>query len=178
MKSTRAFCCLALAVACATSAAAFAQKPATVPSGPVLPAIIHAKSIFVSNAGSDAGLYQQHFSGDIQPAYLFSGDPDRPYSEFCAALEATGDYKLQNDPSRADLTLELQMQGPHSPLSPFPQFRLVVYGIQSPQVLWTITQAIEPAELQKNRDKNFDQALSAVLSRFLSIAGKGPVPTP
>jgi hypothetical protein len=57
-----------------------------------------------------------------------------------------------------------------------PRFRLVVYGSQSHYVLWTITQSIEPAVLQKNQDKNLDQALGGVLSRFLFIAGKGPAP--
>ncbi|MGD1106963.1 MAG: hypothetical protein ABR865_07945 [Terracidiphilus sp.] len=177
MKSTRFLCSFAVVAVLGAASIALAQTTPSTPAGPVPPAILHAKSVFISNAGSEPGLFPQHFTGDVQPPYLFTGDQDRPYAEFYAALEATGDYKLLNDPSEADLVLEVQLPGPHSPLSPQPDFRLVIYSAQGRYVLWTIAQSIEPAELQKNRDKNFDQALTGVLDKFLSIAGKGPVPT-
>lgn len=182
MKSTRVYARLAVVAVWAVASIAFAQKSTHDQVGPVPPAVIHAKSIFVSNAGSDCGLYPQLFTGDEQPSYLFTGDQDRPYTEFYAALKAKGDYQLVNDPSQADLVLELQLRAPHVPSGPnpvlnsLPEFRLVVFGTQSHFILWTITQSIEPAILQKNVDKNFDQALNAVLNEFLYVAGKGPAP--
>jgi hypothetical protein len=41
-------------------------------------------------------------------------------------------------------------------------------------VLWTVTQSVDYAILQKTHDKNFDMALTQVLNRFLQIAGKAP----
>ncbi len=178
MKSASWAACLAVAIGYAASAAAFAQIPAPAQDGPVPPAIAAAKSIFVSNAGSDIDLFPGIHSEGHQLLYLFSGDEDRPYSEFCSALAATGDYKLPGDPSQADLVLELQLRAHPAPdLSapgPLAELRLIVYGGQSHYVLWTITQAIEPANLQKNRDKNLDEAITNLLNQFLQVAGKLP----
>jgi len=180
MKLTRSCAFLALAIGCAASATAYAQTSASLPAGPVPPAIVNARSIFVSNSGSDIDLFPGIRSEGHQLRYLFSGDEDRPYSEFCSALAATGYYKLPSDPSQAELVLELQLRAHPAPeLSapgPLAELRLVVYGSQSHYVLWTITQAIEPANLQKNRDKNFDEAVTNLLNEFLQVAGKLPVP--
>ncbi len=177
MKSTHAFCRLALAVACTASAVAFAQKSVPVPQ-----AIVNAKSIFVSNSGSDIDLFPGISSEGRQLPYLFSGNENRPYSEFYSALAATGDYKLKGDPSLADLILELQLRAHRTPElgapGPLAELRLVVYHEPYHYVLWTITEAIEPAELQKNRDRNFDQAITNLLNQFLEVAGKTPTPPP
>src|ERR1039458_1945385 len=156
MKSTCAYFRLAVLVLCAVPTGAFAQTSTPAPAGPVPPAIIHAKSIFVSNAGANSDLFPGVFIEGSELPHLFTGDQDRPYTEFYAALKATGDYTLVSDPSQADLVLELRMWSPHVPLNngslnTLPMFRLVVYGSQSHYVLWTITQSIEPAVLQKNQ---------------------------
>jgi hypothetical protein len=167
------FCLRAIAAAL-LAATASAQMPAYDQAGPVPPAITAAKSIFVSNAGSDSGLFPSPFSGD----------PDRPYTEFHAALKATGDYTLVIDPAQADLVLELRLVAPYGPTSPnkqngasdpLPMFRLVVYDGKTHFVLWTFTRSIDFAYLQKTHDKNFDAALADVLNQFLQRAGKKPV---
>jgi hypothetical protein len=157
---------------------AFTQQMAAYnEAGPVPPAITSAKTIFVSNAGSDSGLFPEPFTGD----------DDRAYSEFYAALKATGDYTLVADPSQADLVLELRLAAPSGPskpskpngaADPVPQFKLVVYERQTHYVLWIFTRGIEPALLQKTHDKNFDAALAAILRQFLQIAGKAPAGPP
>lgn len=149
------------------------QMPAYSEAGPVPPAIASAKTIFVSNAGSDTGLFPEPFTGD----------DDRAYTEFYAALKATGDYTLVADPSQADLVLELRLVAPSGPSNPskpngaadpVPQFKLVVYDRQTHYVLWIFTRGIEPALLQKTHDKNFDGALAMMLTQFLQTAGKMP----
>ena len=147
--------------------------PTDTQAGPIPPAIAAAKTIFVSNAGSDSGLFPQPFTGD----------PDRPYTEFYSALKATGDFTLVGNPAQADLVLELRLIAPYGPTNPskqngaadpLPQFKLVVYDRKTHFVLWTITQPIDVALLQKTHDKNFDAALTQVLNQFLQIAGKPP----
>ena len=154
---------------------AFAQMPAYKDVGRVPPAMRTAKAIFVSNAGSDSGLFPQPFSGD----------PNRPYTEFFTALEAKGVYVLADDPAQADLVLEVRLTAPNGPSNPnkvngaadpLPMFRLVVYDRKSHYVLWTITESIEEAVGQKNHDKTFDAALADVLNQFLTVAGKTPPP--
>lgn len=166
---------LAALSALLVSCCAFAQMPASTGVGSVPPAIRAAKSVFVSNAGSDSGLFPEPFSGD----------PDRPYMEFCSALQAKGAFLLADSPAQADLVLELRLTAPYGPSNPnkqngasdpLPMFRLVVYDRKSHFVLWTITESIEVAILQKTHDKNFDTALANVLNQFLYVAGKAPAP--
>ncbi len=107
MGTIRACCCLALVAACAFASAAFAQTQAT-QSGPVPPAIASAKTVFVSNAGSDSGLFPEPFTGD----------PGRPYAQFYSALKGTGDFILAGDPSPGRSSPRASSHGPLWPHKP------------------------------------------------------------
>jgi hypothetical protein len=171
MRTFLARFCPSLAAAICISAAGLAQMPTTSQPGPIPPALTTSKTIFVSNAGSDSGLFPSPFTGD----------PDRPYTEFYAALKATGNYTLTGDPAQADLVLELRLFAPNGPSDPnkvagasdpLPMFRLVVYDRKTHYILWAVTQSIAPVVGQKAHDKNFDSALNQVLNQFLEISGK------
>jgi hypothetical protein len=156
------------------AAFALAQQPPL--AAPIPPAIQTAKKIFVSNAGADSGLFPSPFSGD----------PNRGYNQFYAGLKAAGQYELVNDPAQADLVLEIQLTAPvgstHSmntnkvngASDPVPMFRLIVYDRQTHFVLWAVTESIGIAVLQKTHDRNFDEALSAILLDFETLTGKSP----
>lgn len=160
-----------------SAVAALAQHPAAAPNGPVPPAILAAKKIFVSNAGADSGLFPSPFSGD----------PNRGYTQFYAMLKANGQFELVTDPGEADLVLELQLIAHSSPLNtenvnkvagapdPLPMFRLVVYDRKTHYVLWALTESIGAVVGQKAHDQTFDVALSALLLDFETLAGKAPV---
>jgi hypothetical protein len=150
-----------------TAVAAFGQLPAYTDAGPVPSVLLAAKTIFVSNAGSD-GLFPD----------TFSGDSNRAYTEFYAALKSSGKYKLVDDPAQADLVLELRLIVPMQP-NPgkepdyaLPTFRLVIYDRKSHYILWTVIRSIDGAYLRSTHDRNFDNALNAVLAEFLRISGK------
>jgi hypothetical protein len=183
MKAIRFCLCLGAAAALSIAGAPTAQMPAYTQAGPVPPAILAAKTIFVSNAGADAGLFPEVFSGAGLSSEPFSGDPDRAYTEFYSALKTTGDYTLVDDPGQADLVLEIRLTAPYGPTNPnrqngapdpLPMFRLVVYQRSTHFVLWTVTHSIDFAYLRRTHDKNFDQSLLALLNQFLQIAGKPP----
>ncbi|MGO9339930.1 MAG: hypothetical protein ACLPY1_20715 [Terracidiphilus sp.] len=154
--------------------AALAQQAVPVPAAPIPQAILDAKKIFVSNAGADSGLFPSPFSGDS----------NRGYNQLYAGLKANGQYELVGDPAEADLVLELQLTAPvgstrsmnsnkvNGAADPVPMFRLVVYDRKTHYVLWAFTQSIEIAYLQKTHDRNFDDALTAVLLEFESLSGK------
>lgn len=172
MRTLRACFSMGVVAAVALASAALAQMPTYAQAGPVPPALAAAKTVFVSNAGSDSGLFPQPFTGD----------PDRPYTQFYAALKATGDYTLAVDAAKADLVLEIRLTNPYPPyptqgsIANFtPMFRLVVYDGKTHYVLWAFTQTIEFAVGQKPHDKNFDAALGRLLNQFLQISGKQPV---
>lgn len=141
------------------------------PAAPVPAALTSAKSIFLSNAGADAGLFPEPFTGD----------PSRGYNELYGALKQSGKYQLVGDPSQADLVLELRLEAPNGPSrpdkmqgasDPLPEFRLVVYDAKTHYVLWALSKSIDFAILQRTHDHNFDQALSSLLSQFEQITGK------
>jgi len=173
MRTSPACICLSVAITVSLTAAAIAQMPAYEQAGPIPQELIAAKTIFISNAGADSGLFPEPFTGD----------PDRAYTELYAALKAAGDYTLAGRPDQADLVLELRLFAPYGPTSankqngtadPRPMFRLVVYDGKTHYILWTVTQSIEYAILQKTHDRNFDMALTQILDQFLKIAGKPP----
>lgn len=159
-----------------TTAAVLAQQPFTTPGGPVPPAILTAKTIFVSNAGADSGLFPEPFSGD----------PSRGYRELYADLKAAGQFELVDDPASANLVLELGLTAPYGPTNgskqngasdPLPMFRLVIYDRKTHYVLWTLTESVELAFLQKTHDRNFDSALEILVEDFEALSGK-PIPAP
>jgi hypothetical protein len=151
-----------------------AQDPTGPIRGPVPPAILTARKIFVSNAGANSGLFPKPFSGNT----------DRAYNQFSAALKAADLFELVSDPSDADLVLELQLLAPTGPTNadkqkgasePVPEFRLTIYDRKSHYILWTLSESIGVALLQKTHDRNFDQALSNLLFDFQKLTGKIPV---
>jgi len=170
MKSLRSGSGLVVWAVLIGACSAMAQQAVPVAAGPVPPAVAAAKKIFVSNAGADSGLFPSPFSGD----------QSRGYSQLYAGLKATGRYQLVADPANADLVLELQLTAPSGPTNgskvngasdPVPMFRLVVYDAKTHFVLWALTQSIDVAFLQKTHDRNFDDALSAILTEFEALRG-------
>jgi hypothetical protein len=168
--------CPALCSALLAASAAYAQQPAPAPTAPIPPAILAAKKIFVSNAGGDSGLFPSPFSGD----------PSRGYNQLYAALKNNNQFELVADPEQADLVLELSLTAPNGPTSgskvygaanPVPMFRLVVYDAKTHFILWAFTQSIDIAFLQKTHDRNFDDALTALLLEFESLAGRAQAVT-
>jgi hypothetical protein len=160
-----------LAAGLARAQTAAAPVPAAAPAFAVAPVpgkIYAAKKVFVSNAGSDSGLFP----------HPFSGDPDRPYNQFFANILAMGRYEIVGDPAQADLVLELQLTAPSGPQSPnkqngasdpLPMFRLVIYDAPTHYVLWALTESVDPALVQKTHDKNFDQALVNLVEDFKRV---------
>jgi hypothetical protein len=158
-----------------SAAAASAQLPAYTQAGPVPQAILSAKKLFVSNAGSDSGLFPSPFSGD----------PNRAYTQFYAALKSANQFALTADPSDADLVLQLQLIAPYGPTQgskalgasdPLPMFRLTIFDRNSHYILWTITQSIDGAVGQKNHDQTFDAAIQVLLEKFQQLSGKPVTP--
>ena len=168
---------IAVCAALLAAVAAVSQEPTPTPAAPVPAAIRTAKKIFVSNAGADSGLFPSPFSGD----------PSRGYLQLYAGLKQTGQYDLVDDPAAADLVLELQLTAPNGPTNgskvngasdPVPMFRLTIYDRKTHYVLWALTESIQVALKQKTHDRNFDDALAAILSEFEVLSGKAPSAAP
>jgi hypothetical protein len=141
-----------------------AVPPAATPVAiaPVPPLLLNAKTVFISNAGADSGLFP----------HPFSGDPDRAYNQFYADVESWGRYQLVASPDQADLVFELQLMAPSGPSNadkskgasdPLPMVRLTIYDRATHYVLWALTESIAPADRQKTHDHNFDEAVASLV---------------
>ncbi len=121
--------------------------------------ILNARTVFLANGGADGGLFPEPFSGD----------PNRAYFALVTHLKSAARYDLVPDPSQADLVMQIQLAAPNGPrepakqygaADPLPFFKLIIYDAKTRFVLWTITEPIEWAVLQKTHDRNFDDALA------------------
>jgi len=142
---------------------------------PIPAQILAAKKIFVANAGGDEWAYTE---GPF-------GGPDRAYNQLFSALKAWGRCELVSAPADADLTFEIQFTVPAvehqlfreglgaTEVVPFdPQFRLVIRDARTNALLWGITEHIQWAVLQENREKNFDQAMAKIVDEVRALAGQ------
>lgn len=148
---------------------AVAQTPA---AGPVPPGILNAKTVFVANGGSDAGLFPEPFSGD----------QNWPYAAFYARMKSLARYELVTDPSQADVVMQIELIAPTGPqrtsklygaADPLPYLRLTIYDRKTQFALWTLTEAIDIAVLQKTHDRNFDQAVDRIVGDLQALATPG-----
>jgi hypothetical protein len=155
---------IALFAAVLPSAFAIAQQTAP---APVPAAIRTATKIFVSNAGADSGLFPSPFTGDT----------NRGYNQLYAGLRANSQYELVGDPAEAGSTRSMSTNKVNGASDPVPMFRLVVYDRKTHYVLWVFTESIEIAYLKKTHDRNFDDALNAILFEFESLSGKAQAVT-
>jgi len=158
------------------STVAQAQKPTSTQTGPVPPAILAAKTIFISNAVADSGLIRSPFSDDSIGGY-YSGGPDRVYHEFYTALKKSGQFEMADDPSDADLVLEPGIKiYEYEPEGRTHQYSaalmLVIYDRKTHFVLWTLIEPIKGCILQKTCDRNFEDALPALVQDFEKLTGK------
>ena len=169
VKVLRAVLCLVFAAVLMPGAMRAQMLPQPAP----FPAKLLGKTVFLSNAGADSGLFPSPFSGG----------PSRAYDYLYAALKKDGTYTLVNDPAAADLVFEIRVTAPSGPQNPskvsgasdpLPMARLVVYDRPTHYVLWADTQSVDVALLQKTHDANFDRALDRLLSDLKSVATPNP----
>jgi len=115
-------------------------------TAPLPSQILSAKKVFISNTGVG-----------FPPSGL-SGTPDRMYNEFYADMKSSAQYVLVGAPSDADLVLDVN-------LDPVVfQLKLDIRDPKTGIVLWAQFEPIRSNVSQKNRDKNFDNAISKLVS--------------
>ncbi|HEV2469860.1 MAG TPA: hypothetical protein VGS78_11745 [Candidatus Sulfotelmatobacter sp.] len=139
--------------------------------GPLPAQIASARKVFIANGGEN-----QPFSED----YLFSGGSERAYDDLYGAMKSWGKYELVGSPADADLLVEIELQCPKAgPMItpnfrgeyPYdPQFRLTIRDAKTNAVLWSVYEHVEWAILRGNRDKNFDMAMSRLVSDVQGLA--------
>ena len=155
-------------------------KPAPAAPAPIPAEIQTAKKVFVANGGGDEWSYSDG---------PFNGATERAYNQFYAAINGWGRFELVSAPADADLLFEIQSMvvpmGQQSNTNGLnatggerfdPQFQLSIRDARTNALLWRMTEHIQWAILQGNRDKNFDQTLTRLVGRVQALVGQPPVP--
>ena len=151
-----------------------AQPPKNaIPRAPLPAQIVAAKKVFIAYAGGDT---------DIAG---YSGEADRTYNQFYAAIKSWGQYEIVSTPATADLVLEIEFIHPLSSIhvddegkgykargpEDDPQFKLAIRDPKSNVLLWTLSRHISIALLTSNQNKNFDQTMNDFLDDIKKLVG-------
>jgi hypothetical protein len=126
------------------------------PAAPLPSQIIAAKRFFISNTGSGFD------------SRVWSGNSDRIYNEFYAAVKSSGQFELASAPGDADLVLDVNVV----PYSVFWQFKLEILDPKTRIVLWTIYEPLNIGGLQKTRDKNFDGTIDRLAGDLKTLTAQ------
>ena len=146
---------------------ATAQTPAPLPQAPAsapLPALLStARRLFLGNAGDQD-----------------NADCLRAYNDLYAALAGLNRYQLVNDPSAADLVLELHYEfslgaGVNGSSANTPrQFRVLLLDPKTHVILWTVVERTNYAALERNRNKNLDEVVTVLATDLDNLLSAKP----
>jgi hypothetical protein len=161
--------CFGLAMCFLSGVGHAAQQKKATAAAPIPVQIVTARKVFIANGGGD----------ESRDGYFYTGGPDRAYNEFYDFMKTWGRYELVAAPADADLVFEIRLtvfdmeptRGGAIPASDS-QFRIVIRDVKTHEGLWALTEHVQSAMLQGNRDKNFEQAFVAVVAEVQRIAGQ------
>jgi hypothetical protein len=129
------------------------KVPAVNPSAAPVPSpILNGKRAFVSF----------ELGNGEQIPQLFSGGPERAYSEFYKEMKLWGRYQVVNDPKDADVIFAVRYLGS----IPGPR-QFVQLSISDPVghvSLWEFVEGIDVATSKKNRDANFTATIERLVN--------------
>jgi hypothetical protein len=74
-----------------------------------------------------------------------------------------GRYEIVSVPGDADLVFEIGMTDRREPQLMLSQLKFVVLDPKTHIALWTIFKYVEPAGMAKNREKNYDTAMTELV---------------
>jgi hypothetical protein len=130
-------------------------------SAPVPSQIVSAKSIFIS------------------AAHVYKGGQSQGYNSFYAALQQWHHYQIVTAPSAADLVFDWACKSVTSQYTingnggtrDAPYILLRIRDPKTNAVLRSLKEQIPPGILAKNRDKQFDKALAAIVDQLKHLTG-------
>ena len=142
-----AMICLTSAFLLLSAQIAVAQQTAAAPPGPVPIQILTAKKIFITNGDSDPML----------------GVPNLAYNEFYASLKNQGIYDFVQTPADADVVLEVRFEIGF-PAQGWYMLHLAIEDPKTGILLWRITEHVQPWAREATGRKNFDEAMTNLVS--------------
>ncbi len=140
----------------------WSQTSTEVPAAPVPTQIASAKRAFIFNAGEET--YFQ-----LPKDAMYTGGPNRTYNQFYAAMKSWGRYELSSTPADADIVFEIGFSYRNQGPTFVSQIKLVVLDPKTHIGLWTFTDYVEPAGMAKNREKNYNIAMDALMEDLKNL---------
>ena len=144
------------------------QTSLETPAAPVPTQIPRAKTAFIFNAGEET--YFQ-----LPKDARYTGGPNRTYNQFYAAMKSWGRYELVSAPAEADIVFEIGFTDRNQGPMLVSQMKLVVLDPKTHVGLWTFTKYVEPAGMAKNREKNYNLAMDALVDELKTLS-QAPAP--
>jgi hypothetical protein len=101
---------------------------------------------------------------------VLSGQSNRIYNQFYAAMKQWGRYELVSAPAEADLVFEIGFTiNGSAQLSALGHLRLVIRDPNTNVLLWTCIEYARFAYRKGNRDKNFDRAIGVIVDELKDL---------
>jgi hypothetical protein len=138
-------------------------------NAPVPTPLLNGKKVFISFDPSDVLAFPS----------VYSGGPERAYSEFFADMKQWGRYEIVLDPKDADLVFSIRFVEGHDLL--WPQIRVVMTEAKSNTVLWGLVEQIDGAVFKKHRDQAFSNSIMKMVDDIQELLAPGaaqPFPFP
>jgi hypothetical protein len=132
---------------------------------PVPAPILQGKKAFISFELGDVSSFPS----------IYSGGPERAYTEFFQGMQQWGRYQLVADPKDADVVFAIRFVD--TPGLANPQIRLGITDARGRVSLWGFAEEINGAFRKKNRDAAFSDAITQVISDVkLLVSSNGEAP--
>jgi hypothetical protein len=124
-------------------------------AAPVPPAILSAKTVFVSKASGYS--------------FVPMVTGDQPYNDFYAAMKDWGRYQLVSSPSDGDLIIEIRLECAAGPCNEV--LEATILDPKTHAILWVCTENVQPAARIKTNPKNFDKSMAALVADLKALSG-------
>jgi hypothetical protein len=152
----RVLLCVACAGVAAFGPGVAAQKAGDPAAAPIPAQIVSAKKIFIANGNGAPVLDVENLA----------------YNEFYAQMQSWGRYQLVSNPSDAELVFEIRPEV----ISGSAAIRLEIIDVKTRILLWGFTTYVEIANRNSTARKNFDKAVSTLVTESTKLAGAAPSP--
>jgi hypothetical protein len=159
--ATRRFAIAALLFACCLAAPAqrsSARKGVNKMGAPIPDPILNGKKVFISFELGDT----VDFDG------VYSGGPERAYSEFHNQMKQWNHYELVSNPNDADMVFAIRFTG---------VLRLTLLDARGRISLWGFVEQVDPAFFKKHRDNQFSQSVSRLIADLKTLLDEATAST-
>ena len=150
-------------VACSVAAPAqlrsSARRGVNKLGAPIPDPILNARRVFVSFELGDT----VDFDG------VYSGGPERAYSEFYNQMKQWGHYELVSNPNDADMVFAIRFTG---------VLRLTLLDAHSRTSLWGFVEQVDGALFKKHRDDQFSQSVSRLIADMKTLLDQANASAP